>query len=206
MSDSPTPDTPAASATAGGTAGAPVAAAPRRGAVAPYVAAGVAVVLALFVWLLATRDSGDKAATASPLLGKAAPSIVGTGFRNDAFDLDDQRGSWVLVNFFSTTCIPCKIEHPELVTLSERHAATGDVSIVSITFDDRPANVRSFFEKYGGTWPVLLEDTGKIAISYGVTAVPESYLISPSGLVARKVIGGITADGVDALIARLEGR
>lgn len=177
----------------------------RRGTVAPYVAVGVAVVLALFVWLLATRDTGEKAATASPLLGKVAPAIVGTGFRGDAFDLDRERGNWVLVNFFSTTCVPCKLEHPQLVELSTRHKATGDLQIVSITFDDSPENVRDFFEKNGGDWPVLLEDTGRIAVSYGVAAVPESYLIAPNGVVARKVIGGISADGLDSLIARIGG-
>ena len=63
--------------------------------------------------------------------------------------------------------------------------------------------VREFFEANGGTWPVLIADTGRIAISYGVAAVPESYVIAPSGLVARKIIGGISADGIDQLLLRL---
>lgn len=183
---------------------APVAVVQRRGTVAPYVAVAVAVILALFVWLLASSKSGDEAGS-SRVLGQAAPAITGTGFRGEAFDLDRLRGDWVLVNFFSTTCIPCQLEHQELVTLAERHAATGDLHIVSITFDDRPANVREFFEEKGGDWPVLLENTGTIAVSYGVTAVPESYLIAPSGLVARKVTGGIRADDVDSLLERLGG-
>ena len=174
-----------------------------RSHVAPFIALAVAVLLALFVWLLATRDTGEAAAVSSPLLGKVAPPIVGTGFRNDAFDLDLQRGNWVIVNFFSTTCVPCRIEHPELVELEKRHATTGDLAIVSVTFEDSPSEVRAFFEKNKGSWPVMLNNTGKIAISYGVAAVPESYLISPSGLVARKIIGGITADGIDRLIARV---
>lgn len=183
---------------------APVAVVQRRGTVAPYIAVAVAVILALFVWLLASSKSGDEAGS-SRVLGKVAPAIAGTGFRGDAFDLDRLRGDWVLVNFFSTTCIPCQLEHPELVALAERHAAAGDLHIVSITFDDRPANVRAFFEQNGGTWPVLLEGTGPIAVSYGVTAVPESYLVAPSGVVARKVTGGIKADDMDALITRLGG-
>jgi cytochrome c biogenesis protein CcmG, thiol:disulfide interchange protein DsbE len=194
------------SAAAGAEAsGAPVAAARRRTKVAPYVAAAVAVVLAMFVWLLATRDTGDKAAAASPLLGKVAPAIRGTGFRLDTFDLDRAKGNWVLVNFFSTTCVPCQLEHPELVELERRHKDAADLDIVSVTFEDKPAAVKSFFEKNGGSWPVLLDNTGPIAISYGVAAVPESYLIAPNGLVARKVIGGITADAVDAFITRVGG-
>jgi len=184
-------------------ADAPVAAARARSRLAPFIALAVALVLAMFVWLLATRDTGEAAAVSSPLLGKVAPPISGTGFRGDAFDLDRERGNWVIVNFFSTTCVPCQLEHPELVELEKRHAAAGDLAIVSITFEDSPAKARSFFEKNGGDWPVLLEDTGRIAISYGVAAVPESYIISPSGLVARKIIGGINADGIDQLLTRL---
>ena len=184
---------------------APVASARSTTRIAPFIAAGVAIVLAMFVWLLATRDTGEKAALASPLLGKAAPAITGTGFRLDTFDLDRLKGNWVLVNFFSTTCVPCQIEHPQLVELAKRHKAANDLSIVSITFEDSPSSVRAFFEKNGGDWPVLLDNTGPIAISYGVAAVPESYLIAPSGVVARKVIGGITADGFDKLLTRLGG-
>ncbi len=171
---------------------------------APYVAGGVAVLAALFVLLLAVSDTGDKA-TRSPLLGKAAPAIVGTGFRGESFDLDLSRGKWVIVNFFSTTCVPCQQEHPELVDLEARHRAAADLAMVSVTFEDRPAAVQAFFAANGGSWPVLLNDTGKVAISYGVTAVPESYLIAPSGFVAVKVVGGITADRIDEYIASFGG-
>lgn len=171
-----------------------------RSRVAPYTAGAVAIVLALFVWLLATSEGGDDAMVSSPILGKLAPSITGTGFRGEQFDIDTERGNWVLVNFFSTTCIPCIQEHPELVALSERYEASGALAIVSVTFEDKAAAVRDFFEKNGGEWPVLLTDTGRIAISYGVTAVPESYLVAPDGRVVRKVIGGITADDVVSFI------
>jgi cytochrome c biogenesis protein CcmG/thiol:disulfide interchange protein DsbE len=170
---------------------------------APYVAVAVALVLALFVLLLAT--SKDEVANSSPLVGKVAPAVAGTGFRGDSFDLDTQRGRWTLVNFFSTTCVPCILEHPELKEWGERHAAAGDASIVSVTFDDSPQAVRAFFEENGGDWPVLLEDTGSIAISYGVTAVPESYLVDPLGIVRVKVLGGVTAEALDGWIAEMTG-
>lgn len=174
---------------------------PGKARLAPYVAIAVAVVLALFVLLLATRD--DQRAASTPLLDKPAPAIVGNGFRGEQFDLDAQRGKWVVVNFFSTTCIPCLQEHPELVEFSERH---GDAaSIVSVTFDDRPEAVRSFFEREGGDWPVLLENTGSIAISYGVVAVPESYVIDPFGIVRAKVLGGVRVGDLERLTGLGDG-
>jgi cytochrome c biogenesis protein CcmG/thiol:disulfide interchange protein DsbE len=163
---------------------------------APYVAIAVAVVLAMFVFLLATSD--DEQSTRSPLLDKAAPSVAGTGFRGESFDLDAERGKWVVVNFFSTTCDPCIQEHPELVKFSEDHADSA--SVVSVTFEDKPQAVRDFFEQNGGDWPVLLENTGSIAVAYGVVAVPESYVIDPFGVVRAKILGGVRAEDLSDLI------
>ena len=52
-------------------------------------------------------------------------------------------------------------------------------------------------------WPVITGQTGSIAVDYGVTAVPESYLVAPSGVVAAKLIGGVTAADLDARIDTL---
>jgi cytochrome c biogenesis protein CcmG/thiol:disulfide interchange protein DsbE len=64
--------------------------------------------------------------------------------------------------------------------------------------------VRDFFAEEGGEWPVVRDDDGRIALSYGVTGVPESYLVAPSGLVVQKITGGVTTDGLDRLLASAE--
>lgn len=175
-----------------------------RGPRIAWAALPVAVALALFVVVLATRDSASERNASSPILGGLAPAVSGVTTAGEDFDLDDWRGRWVIVNFFSTTCVPCIIEHPELVAFHERHAAAGDAEIVSIVFDDSEQNVRDFFAANGGDWPVLADGSGAAAISYGVTGVPESYLIAPSGVVAWKQLGGVKADTIDAVIDRLE--
>jgi len=163
----------------------------------------VAVALALLIFLMATSDPAAERANRSAVLGELAPLIEGRDLDDQWFSIDDYRGQWVVVNFFSTTCIPCIVEHPELVEFSERHAIVGDAVVVSVAFDDSTANVRDFFVEHGGNWPVLTGDTGSFAVAYGVTAVPESYLVAPTGLVVSKLIGGVTADGLDAQITQL---
>ena len=73
------------------------------------------------------------------LEGQLAPSIVGTTVDGDEFDLDDHRGEFVIVNFFQTTCIPCRQEHPELVAFQEAYGPAGFATIVSVAFDDEPS-------------------------------------------------------------------
>ena len=101
--------------------------------------------------------------------------------------------------------MPCVREHPELIAFDEAHAPVGDASVVSIAFSDSATNVSQFFVDNGGDWSVLGEDTGRHAISYGVAAVPETYLVSPQGIVTTKFIGGITQADLESEIARLSG-
>jgi cytochrome c biogenesis protein CcmG/thiol:disulfide interchange protein DsbE len=109
----------------------------------------------------------------------------------------------VVVNFFATTCVPCVVEHPELVAFNDEYAPLGEASVVSIAFSDTSQNVRDFFAENGGDWAVLAEDTGRHAISYGVAAVPETYLVAPTGIITSKFIGGVTKADIEAEIARL---
>lgn len=179
-----------------------VPAGPSRLAVIGAAAAGV--ILVAFIAVLAT-SSGEQGLGPSPLIANPAPAIVGTAVDGTTFDLDAERGRWVVVNFFATTCVPCIREHPELVAFDEAHAPLGDASVVSIAFSDTSRNVRDFFEVNGGDWAVLAEDTGRHAISYGVAAVPETYLVAPNGVVVSKFIGGITQADLENEIARLSG-
>lgn len=164
----------------------------------------VGAILVVLIAILATSD-GEAGFARSPLISQAAPLIEGQAVDGNSFDLDAERGRWVVVNFFATTCVPCVEEHPELVAFDEQYSATGEASVVSIAFSDTASNVRDFFDTNGGDWAVLAEDTGRHAISYGVAAVPETYLVSPSGVVTSKFIGGVTKIDIEAEINRLNG-
>ncbi len=162
---------------------------------------GVSLVLiALFVVLI-VADRGD---VANPREGEAAPVIRSTTLEGEAFDLDDQLGQWVVVNFFATWCPPCVEEHPELIEFVERHAAAGDATVVSVAFDEPVEVIDEFFDEYGGDWPVVTDGDGRIAVDYGVLSVPESFLVSPTGFIVWAGTGGVTADGLDSLIAQAE--
>ncbi|HYF45560.1 MAG TPA: TlpA disulfide reductase family protein [Acidimicrobiales bacterium] len=177
---------------------------PRRLALVSAVV--VAVVLVAFIVLLATRDPATDRQSESPLIGQVAPALTGdtiTEAGGGSYDLDLQRGQWVVVNFFATWCTPCITEHPELVEFSERHAAVGDAAVVSVVFDDRASNVTDFFDENGGEWPVV--DGGEVILDWAVAQVPESFLVDPDGVVVARITGGVTADGLDDLLGELQG-
>ena len=163
----------------------------RRPALWGAVAAGVA--LALFVVVLATREPATNRAVDSPLLGKPAKPLVGQSVLDgDRFDLRNEEGRWVLVNFFATWCEPCRKEHPELVRFAQDHQVADDVE--------------RWFRDNGGDWPVVDSPDGSIVVDWSVSGVPESYLVDPSGGVRAKIVGGVDADKLDDLLRRAQAQ
>jgi cytochrome c biogenesis protein CcmG/thiol:disulfide interchange protein DsbE len=169
---------------------------PRRGRTVLLISLVMALLLAGFVFVLATREPATNRKASSPLVGKVAPALAGDTLDGDTFDVDDYPGRWVVVNFFATWCVPCRNEHPQLDAFDQAHSELGDAVLVSVLYDDKSEDAIDYFAENGGDWPVVL-DNGGISVSYGVSGVPETYLIAPDGRVFVKLIGGVTAEGLE---------
>ena len=178
---------------------------PRR-RVATWIAVALAVPLFGLVAVFSTRQPASQRAVSSPLLGRIAPAIEGPTVDGGRMDLDGLRGRWVVVNFFATWCVPCRKEHPDLVRFDRRHRAAGDASVVGVVFSDSAAEVRAYRRRFGGDWPMADDPQGDVATAWGVSGVPESFLVDPRGVVRTKVVGGVTFDNLERLLAQAQGR
>jgi cytochrome c biogenesis protein CcmG, thiol:disulfide interchange protein DsbE len=173
----------------------------RRRPVVRWVAGFLAVTCLALVALLATRQPAATRVADSPLIGRLAPEISGTTLDGRSLRLSGLRGEFVLLNFFATWCVPCQREHPEI----RDFAAADETEVLAVVFDDEPARVKKFFEERGGTWPVVEDPRGKVALDYGVRGPPESFLIAPSGIVIARIVGEVSREGLADLLAEARG-
>ena len=169
-----------------------------------WIALGLAVVAVAFLGVLATRKSAEQSASDSPLLGKPAPEVIGAGIDGSTVRLSQLRGRYVVLNFFASWCVPCAREHDDLLRFQEAHSEAGDATVLAVTFNDELEDARRFFEQRGGDWPVVADDRGKVSLDFGVRGPPESFLISPEGIVLTRIIGEVRYDGLESLIDQAE--
>jgi len=177
--------------------------------VAPFVALAVAIVLAaLFVVLASSDPSGSTRTAQSFNIGRPAPSVISTTLDDEPFDLSRRKGSWVVLNFFDPTCVPCVEEHPELIEFDEQQSQIADgAELYTIVNRGSDESVRAFFSDNGGDWPVVRDPDGGISIDFGVVQVPETWIIDPNGVIRVRFPGKVTAESVATQVQTMrEGR
>jgi len=168
--------------------------APGRRRVAAPVAVLVALLLGALVFLLASGgDEGDSAST--PLLNQVAPDSSGVFADGSTFELSRRKGSWVVLNFFTHDCVPCIVEHPDLIEFvgQQRSLGTEGAEFYSIVQNSTREQTDAFFAQRGGDWPIVYDEAHEFQIDFGVSQVPETWIIDPSGIVRLRVISTVEA-------------
>jgi cytochrome c biogenesis protein CcmG, thiol:disulfide interchange protein DsbE len=123
------------------------------------------------------------------------PSLRGRPAKDFSLTLDgkparlsDLRGKVVVLNFWATWCPPCVDEAPALNDLQRRIAPLGGV-VLGISVDDDQSAYDDFLKTYNIAFPTYRDPTKQIALSYGTTMYPETYIIDRNGRFDRKIIG-----------------
>lgn len=133
-------------------------------------------------WLL--WDSGE------PSSPRPAPQIGYVVLDGQARHTRQLLGHVVLVNFWATSCSSCVHEMPELVATYQQYRAQGFQTLAVAMDYDPPAAVADFAESRRLPFPVVIDNTGAIARSFGpVTLTPTTFLINKHGLIVKRYLG-----------------
>lgn len=144
--------------------------------------------LAAAVLLTACGDNRRPAAPAKATINQPAPPFSLTDIQGKKWNLADLRGKVVFVNFWATWCPPCQEELPSMEAL-HRGMAKAPFQMITILSNDRPELAAGLAGKRGYTFPVLLDPESRVAAAYGITGVPETYIIDAQGILREKHIG-----------------
>jgi cytochrome c biogenesis protein CcmG/thiol:disulfide interchange protein DsbE len=174
---------------------------------ARWIAGAVAVVLVALAVVFATQVGSDprEDANTSQLAGKAVPGFRVTTLDGERLTEDDLAGKAVIVNFWNTWCIPCRQEAPALEAFYAAHAAAADFVMLGIVRDDTRAAVERWVENRGDDWTVAMDPDGNAALAFGTRGQPETFAISPDGMIVGYRLGPSTVDDLETLLAAARG-
>ena len=169
------------------------------------VAGAVSVAVALLVAVLVSGL--DRSTTFDPVavLGRPAPADVLPALDGGRIDLAGLRGKAALVNFWNTWCEPCQQEAPALASFYARHAGDEAFAMIGVVHDDTPEAVARWVAGHDIGWQVALDPENRAALDFGTTGQPETYAISPTGVVVGKRAGPASVDDLERLLAMARG-
>ena len=134
----------------------------------------------------------------TPLGGRLSAPRQAPDFEMESLDgrilrLADYRGQVVLLNFWSTTCPPCREELPEIERLHRDYAQDG-LAVVAVSAIGSPATVREYVNQRRFSFAIALDDGRDVSRRYRVSAIPHTVLIDRAGMIRHKQVFPVRGD------------
>ncbi|WP_280209463.1 TlpA disulfide reductase family protein [Brevibacillus sp. AY1] len=172
-------------------------------------------IVGLIVWgfldnggtsLLPAQESAQGERKVGLNQGELAPDFELRTLDNTPIRLSELRGQKVIVNLWATWCPPCRAEMPDMQEFYEQEKENG-VTILGVNLietEQGPESVDAFLKEYGITFPVVLDQGKHISQQYQAISIPTSYVIDTEGVVQYKMIGPLTKEMMEKMIAAID--
>lgn len=155
-----------------------------------------------------TSDAGSKSPNLPPghvdissiTFGELAPDFTLKNLAGEEVKLSDYRGKIVFLNFWATWCMYCDEEMPDLQALNDEN---DDMVVLAVNVSEDPDKVRSYIEKGGYDFPILLDEEGEIALKYLVGPLPITYFINTKGILVSKYPSMLEKDQMEEALGNM---
>jgi peroxiredoxin len=160
-----------------------------------------AILLFLAMMVAACGESGA-AVLPGVNTGNRARDFALETVDGDKVSLKDYEGKVVLINFWATWCPPCKAEIPDIQSTYEGRRGDGFV-VLGVNVEESRATVQQFMDEIEMTYPVLLDEGGKVLQTYRANGLPMSVIVDQEGVIQARHVGYLTADQLEKYLADL---
>ena len=152
----------------------------------------VAVTVLVVILSLTLNDSAFKFSNQVAIRDNMpAPDFTFPGLDGKMVSLSDYKGKVVLLNIWATWCPPCVEEMPSMERLYQKFKGQ-NFEILAVSIDEPGLKVVApFMKKSNLTFPALIDSEGAIKAVYGITGIPESFIIDKQGNLIKKIIGPV---------------
>lgn len=133
-----------------------------------------------------------------------APEFILENLNGGETSLESLKGKAVILNFWATWCVPCKIEMPLLEKTHQKYKGKGLV-VIGVNYRESAPIIKSFMTKNSLSIPVLLDPEGELADEFNIMGLPATFFINRNGDVIGSHTGLISPSTLDSWITKLLG-
>lgn len=146
-------------------------------------------------------EASAKKIQASLVAGAKFPDFSEKDTAGNPLSLANEKGKVVLIDFWATWCPPCRAEVPNVVATYKKYHGQG-FDIIGISLDQERQKLLTYTKANGMTWPQYFDGQGwgnKLAVKYGVQAIPATYLLNTNGVIIAQDLRG---DALEQAVAK----
>ena len=137
--------------------------------------------------------------TNDDLTGRTLPAHTILTLDGTTMSTSDLLGAPLLINFWFSTCEPCRREMPVLAAAHRRYGDS--IRFVGLNINDSATVARAFAKKYGVTYELFTEPTGTFVTELGIATAPFTIFVNGDGRIISQIAGELTASTLDEFIA-----
>ena len=103
---------------------------------------------------------------------------------------------YYVLNIWSSWCVPCREEHPELMKLSKNKS----IKLIGLNYRDNPKNAKRFIDEFGNPYFVIIKDSkGIISVDLGAIGVPETFIINKDKRIIKRFLGSLNEKSLNEI-------
>ncbi len=150
------------------------------------------IIFSLLLFASSTSLAADQLAdvsVASQTARPSAPDFVLEKLHGGKARLADYKGKVILLNFWATWCVPCRVEMPGMETVWQKYKDQGFLILAVSVDEGSRERVETFSRIMNLSFPILLDPDSEVSDLYQVSTMPTSFLIDANGKISSRIIG-----------------